>query len=483
MKRYWLSFMALATLIFAGCSDYPSTGVVDTRMVREVADIREITGKAYGLKETARGAINAFAEDAEFIRSAKYRIWGHLADTGSLEGLDLTLVYPNLEAPTMEQMIRETADSALAAYSQTLESIEQQKSETRQRLDTSTVEIEKLKTADAAFKKATEAEQKDYDNAVQELNEAKQGVQTIYKTAATSMSKLAERLGFTGRRSVSYGDSLIGRYRTLDYTGKSNLPSDCPAQRGYETVDTRDLNNTCSYLHIGTIFMRDAEIEREARKILRTNFRALAEAMHAIGEDGSNATGLRAKVAEREEALKAAYAEAAKSYGSKREREATIAKLERDIQGMNAKLERLGTDEYRQEKLRHADVSYPEGYDKALRAYLESMESDLFANHVIELSDVTLRGDSDVKDGYFEDIGSGYVGVATTTDILASNGRSKEVLRSHGLVDLTDPNVAKADQITVPMDRDDIERRGRNDSPEKMKEALVEYLAKVYQEA
>ncbi|TYC63838.1 hypothetical protein FMN52_01025 [Marinobacter sp. BW6] len=481
MKRKWLFLVALAASLFAGCSDYPSTGVVDTRIVREIADIDEITGKAFGLKDTAQGAVLAYEKDLDLLKGVKYRIRQQMIDSGSLDELDFPLEYSGVDNSQMTLMLQRIVDDANVIYRKTQAVLEADIVEAAKALDVARTNLQKLETATAKFEEAVKGEQEAYDAAVEELNAAQQEVGAIYERAATSMSKLAERLGYKGRRSLRYDESLIGEYRSLDYTGRNDLPSDCPAQRGYQTIDTRDLNNQCSYLHIGTIFLETPEIESAAREILRSNFRELAEVMHAIGNDGSG--GLKAKVSELQVALSSAHAEAAKTLGSQRERNSEVSKLTHQAAVLEKKLERLKAPEYQQELLYDVDVTYPDGYVETRNAYVKAVQSDLFERHIIELGDVSLHSEVDIKNGYFENVDSGFVGVATVTDVLASRGRSKEVIRAHGYADLTDPEMAEAEQIQVPMDREFIKERRRDDSQQKMWEGLLDYLSDIRQKA
>jgi len=481
MKRTLLAAFAVGTMAIAGCSDYPSTGSVDTRTVREVADIEEITGKAYGVKETAKVAVENLKRDADLISGIKYGVWGHIAEGGDIKDLDLKLSYSGVDGSEMQAAIDQTVEAAQTYYDASWDKINSEKDQVNKKLAEASSEIERLKAADEQFKVATASEQKAYDGAVAEMNQARSAVEGIYEKAGNEMSDLAEKLGYTGRRKLTFGDSLIGRYKTIDYSNRNDLPKDCPPQRGHETIDTRDLNNRCSYLHVGTIFTRDPAIEKEARKILNTNFRALSETMAKIGESGSNPTGLYAKVEKAKADLNKAYAEAAKAHGSKQERERKIALLDREIKAMNAQLQNMESEDYFDDQTYYGDIEYPEGFHQAREKYIEAIRQDLFANHIVQVSDITMSQDSDVKDGYFENVESGYVGVLSVTDILASKNRSKEVLRAFGFADLKDPKVAEADVIQISTEREGIKRLGRNRSDEELHEDMLQFLTKTYE--
>ena len=70
-----LLVVAMSGLLTTACSDYPSEGVVDTRSVREVAEVLEVTGNVYGVKSGGVQATQDLIHDSELMQSAHAAIW------------------------------------------------------------------------------------------------------------------------------------------------------------------------------------------------------------------------------------------------------------------------------------------------------------------------------------------------------------------------------------------------------------------------
>lgn len=489
MKRTLYAGLMAATAFLAGCQDYPSTGVVDTRELRERATVEEITGQAFGMKESAVSAVTAYQSAASDLNYAKERLWRQYGETGDASAIALDLNYPGVDKTQISGLLDQVKAQVVASYDGVSTAIETEVSEAKQGIQDAKAELVALNKADAAFKAATASEQKAYDQAVQDLEAVQNQMREQFHDTGVKIVKLAERVGFTGRRSLSVNPKILTRYKTRDYNGvaASQQPKECPPLRGHEPIDTRDLNGMCAYIHVGTIFTRDPDVERDARTIYREGFRNFAELMVKAGDDGSNGarSGLHAKIDTLKAELNNAYAEAAKTHGNKQERDQKIATLNRKIQTLTAQVEKAQSEDYREDLLSDAkyDLKYPEGFYEARKAYDLSMISDLFQNHIVALSDIRMNPESDVPEGYFENVEGDYAYLVTVSDILAEKHRNKQVLRSFGMASLTAPEVTEADVIKVSVDFGKLDNRGRDGSREKMQQDLLEYLDDVLDKA
>tara|TARA_R100000789_G_scaffold29180_1_gene32681 strand:- start:14 stop:550 length:537 start_codon:yes stop_codon:yes gene_type:complete len=75
LKRNGLLLAAGLTAFLTGCSDYPDSGVLDTRFLRTEVSIVEVEGNVYGLKSGAVEAYSAYLQDSQTLNRAVHEGW------------------------------------------------------------------------------------------------------------------------------------------------------------------------------------------------------------------------------------------------------------------------------------------------------------------------------------------------------------------------------------------------------------------------
>lgn len=476
-----LAVMAIAGLGLTGCQDHPDTGVIDTESIRIKADVSEVKGTAYGLKETSIDAVKTYQEDRHGLFNIRSKVAEYaVGNNGSTEGFALDLKYAIPEEAATEQAIKDYALSANDAMKAEYAVIQEELAGYQKKLAEASSELEDLKGVDAQMAAAIKSEKAAVDHAQGALEDMMAKANDVHKRVGEKMSTLAEKLGYTGRRKLSYNDNLIGRYRMIDFSNRSDQPKNCPDIDGNVSIDTRDLNNQCAYLNLGTIWKRDPAVEKEARSILATHFRELAEVQAKIGErDDSGTSTLYGVVNTANAALKKARAEAIETHGSERDRERRAYQLRKVVDNAEYRIERLSDAGNQKSRLYEVDFEYADNFNDTLGGFEDAMFNDLFTNQIVALDEITHETVDGKTNGHFEEVGGDYTGVIAIADIVANMGNSKAAFRFMDFVDLKLKEVQDADEIVMKTSRDNLEViRSFTDEEEKRKE-VMKYLRSV----
>jgi hypothetical protein len=311
MKR---SSLALCLVFFAtvlsGCSDYPSSGVIDTREVRQLTNIEDVSGAVFGLKEGAKDNFQLFGNDKFAMLGLKDLVWAHVAE--GAEKPVLILEYPGVDK------------SAILASTD------------------SVIELFKVQYDDALAKNQKEINAMNADKAF-----------------------------------------YVSKYDELKAAqGNSNQVA--------------------------------WEIDQITRKMSR----------------------------------------------------------------VDEKIDRISSKEHIRKDVFRAinSVNSGEEFSQSRDAYTDAVLEAFWSDYIVKLSDIEKATVDGNVEGAFDGIGSGYDAIVSVTDLLVNDGRRKKVLRSLGAVELISDDVKNSDVLKISIDRRGVSRRGDDDSQEKMKEDVLEFL-------
>lgn len=470
-------FLALPMLWLSGCSDYASEGVFDTRIIREQADIEEITGSVYGLKEGAQEAIANLSADRTAIRNIDDEIWDAVkAQKSESEYPTLTLKYDGADGKRLLSAYDALVDAAEAKFEQEKSEYDAEVAELETELAKYQATLTELDKAQKEHDAYTAKYEKKYKAAQAKLEKGKESYNAVFASAIKEVAEAAETHGINGR----YSDSLIGRYRSIDYSKRSANPETCPTQRGYFAVDARDINNICAYLTVPRN-IQGTPAEASVKAIMTEKFKEFLKAGEVLGKKrswGNEATGLFAEVDKAERDLKDSRGTADRNYGDARSRNYKMRNAKQYIARINDNLERIKSEEYVQNYVYSTFLSEPDVFNEAYIAYRDAMEEHFAANFIEKTSDIKMAEVDGVTVGSFEDVDSGYTHLIGLADILANGRGGKQVIRSIDLLSTEAPEVAEADELTFAVTRDNADPRGRDISEEKKVDEVIDMLLK-----
>lgn len=474
-KNSLFVFLMLPMVWLAGCSDYASEGVVDTRIVREIADIEEITGSVYGLKDGAQEAIIALHTDEQNVRRIDDEVWEAVkAEASDAELPTLSLQYEGVDSSQVLSSYDTLVAAARAKYGEEVAEYNAEMAELENEIAGYKATLADLETSKAEHDAHIAQYQKAYDEIVAKVEAAKVAYNAVFASAIEEVTAAAEKEGINGR----YSDSLIGRYRSIDYSKRSSSPKTCPAQRGYFAVDVRDVNQQCAYLTVPRN-IAGTPAEAPVKAIMADKFKQFLKAEETLGKKrnwGSSATGLFAQLDAAKDALSKAAHTADEKYGSARSRNYKLRNTNQYLERLNRDLAKMQTDEYLHERVLSTYLIAPDAFKKAYQDYSKAMEEHFVANYVEKASDITMAEVDGVTVGSFEDIGSGYTHLVALSDILTNRNGRKEVVRSLGMLTTDAPEVADADELTFAVTSDNIKQRGRDISEERKMQEVIGFL-------
>lgn len=445
IKRSGIGAVAAALVVsVAGCSDYPDTGLIDTKMLRSEAAIIEVEGNVYGLKTGSVDAFSALKHDRDLIREAPYYSWIARQKGEQPPYIELQYKESDLDSARLKTAIDEIIANA---ESELDKQVAEALAEAQSKRDQLAAKLEEVSQGGTKFdayvaeaKAAYEASEKALENARVAYNQA----------IERPVKKINELAAANGLDKVGDYQNPLRSYRTIDLRNRK-MPSSCPAQRGYTTVDLRNEQKQCAYIRIPSGFDQFAAEIAAATKDSMINIPKLKEQLGKERSWGSKASGAYAARDNAKDTYETKVAEAQNKYGNKRQRDYQKRRLNAQLERANSELARVQTDEYRIEQAEMIPLQYPENYTEALDQHV-SAAFETVKGH-IEKGPVVTLGE---KDAEFQGLESGYEGAVAIADfIIEDRGRRENVTSIH-YIDLTNEAVTNADELSVELTRDSL---------------------------
>lgn len=482
MKKLVLfTVMILPALWLAGCSDYPSDGIVDTRVIREKADIEEITGAVYGIKKGAVEAIGNIQADYDVAYNIDDKIWETIKQNGPDAELPaLALTYKDADTSALQSGYEALVAKAKTDYKEGVTDQNYRVGVLQEKLDEATATLEKLNADQAGYNADIAASDEKLKAVNERLEAEKAKYNAVFASAIEQTTALAKQHGVNG----TYSDTMIGRYRSIDFTNRNTVPENCPDQKGYFAVDVRDINNQCAYLAVPRN-LQGTEAESGVKVIIAKSFKEFLTQSSILGNKPSwsqKATGVYAEVAAAQEALKNAKNAAEQKYGRSNNRDYQMSSATRAVEQLTARIKEESAKDYLTGYILSSYLSTPDEYDDAKKNYFKALQKDFAENYIEKAADITLSNDNNVPVGSFSDIDSGFTHLVAVTDILASTQYKKDVLRSVDVLSTEDPLVIDADALEFSASKDNISDRGSNTTEEKRIEAVIENFGRAITE-
>jgi len=463
--------MLLPAVFMSGCSDYPTSGEIDTRVIRERADVEEITGKVFGIKPGAEEAVTAYADDMTAARTIDDQYIDYVINESQGNAPELTLTYDGVPSDQLLSAAGELEEAAQAWYDEKKAEHDAEIAEIQAEIDKHEATKAKLKDSGAAYDKIVADAKANLEKATQELNEKIGAYQSLISDSIADMDRFASAAG-----STITGFTPLKRVQYIDFSRRNANPTNCPNKNGRVIIDMRDTNNRCVYLTLPRN-VAGSDVESKATKAIRESYMAMVELQNTIGEKGgwgSDKTGLYKKVDEAENVYEQKVTVAENKYGSARARNRKVQQADYYLKRAVNEMEEKTSETYVENYVFTGYFQEPEAFLDARQAYDDAMFADIMTNYLPAVSDITMAAEGQ-PNGVFKGLPSELQGIITATDVLGDIRGRKQVVRSIIRTDLTDEAVANADSISLSVERENSDLRGRDDSLEKMKEEVMNH--------
>lgn len=427
----------------AGCSDYPSDGVIDTKVLRSKAEIIEVEGSVYGLKPGALDLRSALTHDRRVLRNAfSAGIEAHE------EGKDLPTIDLKGNADTVDFDVDAFQSDLAAAITQYTTDVDAKQAEGVKEAE---AQRDKLQARMEEMSAAASKHDSYVAEAAATVKEAEENLSKAIEAYNEELSKPLEELNSlaakNGLNELPARANPINRYRTLDLTNKA-MPATCPKKVGHIAIDMRKETQTCGYVRMSSHYK---PIYDAVPGIIKPALIALPKLQEELGKKGSwgrDATGAYGELAKAKKVLKGQTAMADKKFGDNFRRDRKQKRLKRKLERAGKTVAHRESDDYRNNVKRGIYPSLPEESDAVIDEYLSSLHGHL-DSHIEQGPSVVLNGNM----AEFSGLDGGYEAAVIVAEFIVESGSRRDTATSVHFVDLTDENVKEAGEIRVDLDK------------------------------
>lgn len=451
LKRNGLLLAAGLTAFLTGCSDYPDSGVLDTRFLRTEVSIVEVEGNVYGLKSGAVEAYSAYLQDSQTLNRAVHEGWvsyrageelsePDLKFTGSSEfdwgdfQTALTDVYKSAESKVDAEIAEQVASHK-----------DDQKTLNKQ-LEEIQAKGKEFNDAVADAKAKLEKAEKDLQSAIDAYNGA----------IERPLEKLNAIADANGLNQLSSNQNPIRSYRSIDFKKRVRVPDTCPDQRRSVPVDMLKEDKVCGYIQIPSGF------EAHTAEIVAATKEALLEIPkleERLGKKASwlgSGTGAYGNRDMAQNAYDLEARDARREFGDNSQRERQELWLTSKLEVVEAALAETQTPEYREELLDRANV-YHSDESSSLVASHTSPAYKAYESHIVKGPQIVM-GETDAV---FSDLEGGYEGAIIVAEFIGEHRGQREPIPTINYIDLTDERIADADELRAEVSRESIRQAAR----------------------
>ena len=468
----------LSAAVLVGCSDYPSSGYLDTSKYKQKVEIVDINGDVYGVQKGTSELVQKFASDLENLKGDGFFSEARKAVINNEETMPtLELTYPApSNAPNMAGV-----DEAIIAFFNT--KVEEVKTEVQEEIDEAQAKVDEAQAEYDSAVKAKENFQNSVKDEEKALTEAKEilnaKIKEFESLKESSLAAVNAVLKKGGYPEYSERSSPFSDYRYIDYAKKGNVPSSCQSDRYRVTIDMLDEEKMCLYLTDNSRGEKYAKVADEFKSTFKTNFLNNLEKLNVIGQKGSwniEATGLWAKLGQAEDALENAQEQAQKEFGNPYQIENNIRYKNRDLERNQSNLERLSSEDYLNNQMALGGM-YSSNLDektaKLIEDYSEAIKQDL-KTRITVVSKLTFNPEK--ENATFNNVKGdleGYIVAGTITG--ESRGRRQPV-GVISLNDLSDPSLKDASELVDELEEEDGLRASKVEDEEEIFEEILERI-------
>ncbi|MBZ2169466.1 hypothetical protein [Marinobacter sp. F4216] len=468
---------AFIAMGLGGCSEYPGDGRLDTSAITSSNKIVDIRGEVYGVKPDAVAKVSALRSDNKAIYALASSETQALIAAGETIP-DLVLEYPKVDGlPDMSSFQATILEGINKVIAENKSTYDTNLAEAEAKVAELEAERADLMKVTAKFDAAVASEKKALESAEAELSSAISDYSSVIETAEADINKLALPKNLT---DIGRFSNPVTKYRYIDYAERNaRVPSSCPQQRGYETVDLRSELSSCMYIRLPDDY---GAIKAQVVGIVKQGIIDVEAASKRMGEKGSwrsKATGAYLAVANAEQALKQAQKKARAEFGDTRRQQYELRDNERKLAGAQQELTEMKSDEFKVAALSgegyEYDAYYMHNFEEAKarhKAYMSAVKADAMRSIV---KTAPLEFDAEAETATFSGVDGEFDALMVLGDVIVETGRGRTPVTMLQYVNLTDPAIKESDELVVVFDRDAGSNAGTidRDDAEEMQDKLI----------
>lgn len=437
-----LALGVAATL--AGCSDYPSDGVIDTKLLRSKAEIIEVEGNVYGIKPGGLETYAAWTHDKSALNGALTNVVNARDAGESLPAIELKFSSDKTGFDIDD--FQAAVEASLVKYNAAVDARQAELvAEIKTKRDELAAKLEEVSAAGAKHDSYVADAKAKVETAEQSLNQAIDAYNAAFTQPLEEINKLAAAAGL---KKLAANSSPINSYRTLDLTNKP-VPATCPDQRSYIAVDMLKEAKTCGYIRVANYYR---SIYGDIPAIVKPSLLALPALKETLGKKGSwgrSGTGAYGELDQAEKALKERIAEANNKFGNASQQSRQQVWLSNQIDNADSEIVRRESDDYRSTAKGGINAKLDDETAAAAERYLVGLHGHLLS-HIEKGPEVVL----DDQMAKFSGLDSGYEAAVIVAEFIAEAGGRRDAAASVHFVDLTDEAVKDAGEIRVDLSED-----------------------------
>ncbi len=468
----------LSAAVLVGCSDYPSSGYLDTSKQKQKVEIVDISGDVYGVQKGTSELVQKFASDLENLKGNGFFSEARKAVINNEETMPtLELTYPApSDAPNMAGV-----DEAIIAFFNT--KVEEVKAQVQEEIDEAQAQVDE---AQAEYDSAVKAKE-DFQNSVKDeemaLTEARDTLnakikefESLKESSLAAVNAVLKKGGYSeySERSTPFSD-----YRYIDYAQKGNVPSSCQADRYRVTIDMLAEEKMCLYLTDNSRGEKYAKVADEFKSTFKTNFLKNLEKLNVIGQKGSwnsEATGLWAKLDQAEDALENAQETAQEEFGNPYRIDSNIRNKNNALSRQKNNLERVSSEDYLNSQMTLGGMYFSnmdEKTTKLIEDYSEAVKQDL-KTRITVVSKLTFNPQE--ENATFDNVKGDLEGYIVAGTIIGERDGRRQPVGVISLNDLSDPSLKDASELVDELGEKDGLRASKVEDEEEIFEEILERI-------
>lgn len=429
-----------ASVVLSACSKYPSDGVVDTRSVREIAEVLEVTGEVYGVKSGGLKAIQNLYHDRNLLSEAQGDVWEKTYKKETIiefEPKYITADKFNASIAQVKDQAEELLRSVQAEIGQELSAAEQDLKTATDNLAAVEDKIGKYKAIAGDTEEIVAALNKEKDRLIAQRND-------IIKSAKARIDEIAKANGLS-----ALSRNPLSRYSSRDVTPEQS--SSCADYKGRLKVNLIKEQSKCLYFTLPDELM---VYNKEITGILQQVSIALHQVEEKLGKQGSwmvSATGIYAQIKQTKADGEEAKSKAQEAYGRLYKMEYQQRNFAENKERLTARVTELKSDEYYNNRM--STAFFNPSVDHSFS--FEQARTDIFNEYFVKAAEIEI---TENRDGVFTDVSGDFELLVVHSDILAAYRGGRDAAKSIDFIDLTSEQVTEADQLEVKINRRELMR-------------------------
>jgi len=445
-KKSFQTSLIVGCLLLSGCSKYPSEGVVDTRSVREFAEIKEVSGTVYGIKNGAIEKIESLKHDDALMHNARGAVWKSIFLNNPIEKMEPKLI----EQSQFDEMIDLLTIKAKEKKLEVEEGLNNDIEKLKVKIVKFNLKKEEFELKISGYRKIAGNNLDIIGVLEQRKVDLKKSRNAIISSALEKVNAIAEKNSIT-----AITKNPLSSYANVDI---KNGDKECPEYKGRLEVNLIKEKKKCLF------FRFDDELMKQSSKIssaLKYVLLKLSEIESELGENKiwGTSTGIYAKIEKAKKSGKKAKSHAEDKYGRFYRLESNLERAKNNLNSLSQQLSQLQSKDH-QEYMMSTTSFFP----KIEQSFsISELRQKIFTEYFEKVSDV-IAGE---KNAEFSGMSGDYENALIVTEMLIG-GLRRGLVESINIIDLNDENVQKSDMLKVTVQRRDLYEKRSSEKEERL---------------